>query len=136
MLRGKPFHHFRGKLHYHFLRGKGVNKIFVLFPQVVDIARLFGHKKRPRRKNLQGLFLYSVLPFFLYQALPRIIVSNLAKILYHNHLGEIKTCSAILAAFAQMKTSFYATPSHIDYILNQRFLQGELDSSPNIKHCI
>lgn len=72
MLRGKPFHHFRGKLLYHFLRGRGVNKIFVLFPQSLVLQGFSGTKKDLAEKNLQGLFLYSVLPFFLCQALPRI----------------------------------------------------------------
>ena len=65
MLRGKPFHHFRGKLLYHFLHRRGVNKIFVLFPQVVDISRLFGHKKDLAEKSARSLLIFGFALLFI-----------------------------------------------------------------------
>ena len=101
MLRGKPFHHFRGTLHYHFLRRRGVNKIFVLFPQSLVLQGFSGTKKDLAEKSARSLLIFGFALLFISGfALNHSI--NLAKILYHTHLGKIKMCSAMLS-FSQNK---------------------------------
>ena len=107
MLRGKPFHHFKGKLLYHFLRGRGVNKIFVLFLNRWCCKAFRAQKKTSQKKSARSLLIFGFALVFISGFASNHSI-NLAKILYHNRLGEIKTCSAIFVVPAQIKTSFYS----------------------------